>query len=88
MLEPDLVALHSSRGHQTARSKVFMRASVLFVDLLVFVSGVVALVPALHHVRLRDSSAHVSEVTAHVKGPAPVLLTAVRVGVFITRASV
>lgn len=33
---PDLVALHASRGHESAASKLFMRSSVLSMDVLVF----------------------------------------------------
>lgn len=36
LLYPDLVALHTSRGHETTDGKVFMRLSVLATDLLIY----------------------------------------------------
>ena len=42
LVEPGLVALHASRGYQTVSSKLFMRASVLLCDALLFL-------PAVYH---------------------------------------
>eukprot|EP01083_Nonionella_stella_P034871 95334_1 len=39
---PSLVELHTSRGIETPEAKMFMRATVLLCDLVVFISGVVA----------------------------------------------
>eukprot|EP00884_Botryococcus_braunii_P008812 jgi/Botrbrau1/17932/Bobra.50_1s0032.2 len=40
--QPEAVALHTSRGHETASSKILLRWSVLAFDLLVFVPAVLA----------------------------------------------
>jgi alpha-1,3-glucosyltransferase len=42
-LQPELVALHESRGLESEHSKLFMRVSVLFADLFVFFSAAIAL---------------------------------------------
>ena len=39
---PQLVALHASRGHESAETRAFMRRSVLVADLLVFVPAALA----------------------------------------------
>ncbi|KAL7750715.1 Glucosyltransferase-like protein [Sorochytrium milnesiophthora] len=43
-INPEWVALHASRGYESYESKVFMRASVLATDLLVYVPAVLAFV--------------------------------------------
>jgi hypothetical protein len=63
-VEPNLIALHSSRGYETPSSKLFMRYTVLLSDLLVFLSAVVVLLPALHRQRHQlpdDASSESSE---------------------------
>ena len=39
-IEPELVALFTSRGYETGSSKALMRMSVLLMDLVLFVPGV------------------------------------------------
>lgn len=43
-INPDWVALNSSHGHESADHKVFMRCSVLVVDILIFYTAVIAYV--------------------------------------------
>jgi len=40
VLEPDLVALHTSRGYESSSSKLFMRMTVIIADLLIFFPAV------------------------------------------------
>ncbi len=46
-INPTWVALTTSRGHESYQHKLFMRNSVLLVDMLVFFSGVAFFVRAL-----------------------------------------
>lgn len=36
-IEPGMVALHTSRGYENTTSKLFMRLSVVFADLLIYI---------------------------------------------------
>lgn len=38
-IEPELIALYSSRGHESPQSKLFMRATVLVSDILIYFTG-------------------------------------------------
>lgn len=42
LIEPDLVALNTSHGHETASSKAFMRGTALVSDVVVYFTGVLA----------------------------------------------
>ena len=52
-IEPELVALGASRGHETATGKRLMRWSVLVSDALVFFPGVAAFA-LVYHRRVKD----------------------------------
>ncbi|KAM5256422.1 dolichyl pyrophosphate Man9GlcNAc2 alpha-1,3-glucosyltransferase [Ctenodactylus gundi] len=41
LINPDWVALHMSRGHESPAHKLFMRATVLIADLLIYIPAVV-----------------------------------------------
>uniref|UniRef100_A0A8C0ZQ24 Alpha-1,3-glucosyltransferase n=1 Tax=Castor canadensis TaxID=51338 RepID=A0A8C0ZQ24_CASCN len=40
-INPDWIALHTSRGHESQEHKLFMRATVLIADLLIYIPAVV-----------------------------------------------
>lgn len=40
-INPDWIALHSSRGYESQAHKLFMRATVLIADLLIYIPAVV-----------------------------------------------
>jgi alpha-1,3-glucosyltransferase len=40
-IEPDMVALHDSRGHETSSSKLFMRSSVIISDLFILIPAII-----------------------------------------------
>lgn len=48
LVEPEMVQLGTSRGYETATSKVFMRASVLLCDALLFAPAVLLVARALY----------------------------------------
>lgn len=64
-VEPELVALHASRGHESLSGKLFMRYTVLVADLLVFFTAVLALLPALH----RNAARFLRPIEAAIGGP-------------------
>ena len=48
VVEPGLVALHTSRGYEEPSGRLFMRLSVLFCDMIMFFTGIYAAVSALY----------------------------------------
>lgn len=61
------MALTTSRGHESSEHKLFMRYSVLMVDVLVFFSGVALFVRALFSLFLGQRKQKVDKVNQLVK---------------------